>query len=322
MSLKWSENVVGGMDKPRYLLCGPELSPNISFEDDLTGISGSIGAYERALDETSHFGDYVLTVEDDSDMAQEYVDITISTGTAIAGKRFIVTAWVRNDDDDNDQAVWTLFEGLSDTHEKQFVCDGEWRPLIVHEVLVPGDASGTDLVYRIYPFGKSTGDEGQGKIRIDNFKCREVLEHFEMPLPQRGGQKQMWSREYQSRHDLVDGRKKSYLRGMRYFYEARYEQMTAANEVLRSKTMNTSMEILFFPHRDAPVCYFVEWDRDFERTWAYGVAPFGHETNIDLAGTEVLPLLPDVVIDELTEYEYPDDNYYFEQLGDSMVFTS
>lgn len=319
MAHQYAELVVGGIENPRALICGPELSPNVGFEEDLTGVGG---ATARELDETAPYGDYALTVEDDAAGSQEYAEITIATGAAIAGKRFIVLAWARNDDDEGDLNFWTNFNGLTGDHFKEFVTDQIWWPHIVHEVVVPMDAAGNDLAFRIYPFAKITGNAGEGKIRIDQFQCREILQEIELPQPTKGNEQQVWKQEFQSRFDNIAGRKISIGKKMRYGYDGRHEKFTAAQEVLRSRLINTAEEILFFPHKDAPVCYWVEWNEDFERSWAFGVAVHGHESSISLSGVELMPMLPEVVIDELTEYTFEEGDLWFEQIGDSFVFTS
>jgi hypothetical protein len=322
MANQYAELVVGGIENPRALICGPELSPNIGFEDDLTGIGGSSGATAREMDESSPFGDYVLTVEDDAAGSQEYAEITINTGAAIAGKRFILLAWARHDADEGDLNFWTNWQGLTGDHFKEFLADQIWWPHIVHEVVVPAGAAGNNLSFRIYPFAKISGNAGVGKLRIDQLQCREVFQDIELPQPTRGNEKQTWRQEFQSRFDLVVGRKVSVGKKMRYGYEGLNEKFTAAQEVLRSRLVNTADEILFFPHKDAPICYWVEWNEDFERSWAFGVAVHGHESAVSLSGTELLPMLPEIVIDELTEYTFEEGELWFEQIGDSFVYTS
>ncbi len=323
MALKFSDHVVGGIDVPRFLLVGPELSPNVSFEENTTGVSGT-AVIAQAEDESTPFGDYVLTIEDDNAAAQEYAEITINTGAAIAGKRFIVTAYAANDASEGDLNIWCVFQGLSGTHEAQFVLDQIWWQRIVHEVIVPADASGNNLVYRIYPFAKAQGNAGEGKMRLDHFRCRQILEEFELPLPPPGAERQMWRKENQSEVVLNNGLARDYRLGMRYFYEASYDErpLTAAQEVLRAKIINTVYDIIFFPHRDSPTCYYVKWDKEYERTWGFGVAPFGHGANVDLQSLELLPELPTEIIDAVNEYEPEEELSYFEQMGDHFVYTS
>ncbi len=319
MAFKYAHHVIGGVDEPRFLLMGPELSPNKSFEEDLSGVSGSSGSYARVFDSTTPYMDYVLTIEDNQDVDMEYAEITIDTGEAIAGKKFIVLANARNDAAEGDQPIWCVFQGLSGTHEKQFVLDQLWWQVIVHEVAVPADATGNSLVYRIYPFGKSEGNAGQGKIRVDNFRVRKIEDEFTLPLPARGNERQMWRKEYQAKNELIDGTQKSYKKGIRYFYEAQYERLTAAEETLKSKLISTTYDILFFPHKDASTCYFCEWDDDYERNWAFGVAAWGHEGNVSLRGTELLPELPVEIIDSLTEYSFETEEFIAEQNNDSFI---
>jgi len=318
MAHRYAENVVGGIEEPRFLFVGDELSLNVSFEDDTTGVSESTGGViAREFDETTPWGDYVLTIEDDD--TGQYASVTVNTGAAIAGKRFIVTAWARNDAAEGDQIVYCVFNGLTGTHEKEFILDQNWLPVIVHEVVVPAGAAGNNLVYRIYPRAKAQ-TTAMAKIRVDKFRCREVVEEFELPVPMRGNLEQAWSLVNQAEIELIDGSKRRVLKGVRYRYESTYEKLTAAQEVLRSKLLNTSREVMLFPHKDAPIVYFVQWHDEYERNHAFGIAAHGHEGSVMLEGTEVLPEMPVDVIDELNEYEFEDDALYFERIGDSFVY--
>lgn len=305
-----ASQVVGGIDKPRFLLVGPELSPNISFEEGLTGVSGGpppAAPYNRIFDSSTPFQDYSLKIEDDHASLEEYVDITINTGATIANKRFIVLAYARNDADSGDQFMWCKFQGLSGTHEKQYSIDENWVRIIVHEVVVPSDASGNDLVYRIYPFGKTEGNAGVGAVRIDGFRCRQILAEYELPIPDRKQQTEFFRKIKQAEHELRDGSLKTYKLGYRYYYESGYKKLSAINEYIRSQLANTDYEMVFFPHKDSANCYLVKWADDLERKWAYGTAALGHEADIQLIGQEVVPFTPYNIIDAGTVYEYEED---------------
>lgn len=320
MAHEHAENVVGGILEPRYLLVGDELSPNVGFEDDLTGVTGSTsGVIAREFDSSTPFGDYVLTITDDEN--GKYAEIAIDADETVAGKRLILTAWARSDSETEDAIAWCIWQGLSgDAQEKQFVLDQTWRPVIIHEVVVPNDEAGEALTYRIYPFSKAlSGTGANAAIRIDNVRVRLVQEHFTLPNTSRDNLQEGWMPVFQARAELSDRALRTVGKRMRYAYNGGYERLSAAEEVLRSRIMNHSGEIIFFPHRDAAVCYFVMWDEDYERTWAFGIAPAGHAASVFLKGTEVLPELPVDVVDETTEYEYPDDELYFESFGDSFA---
>ncbi len=307
-----SDQVVGGIEEPRFLIVGPELSPNISFEDDLTGVSGSSGTpapYSQLFDTSTPFMDYVLKIEDGDSASQQYAEITIETGESIAEKRFIVFAYIRNDADSGDQAVWCTFQGITGTHEKQYMVDSTWRRTIVHEIVVPAGETGTQLVYRIYPFGKSEGDAGTGAVRIDNFRCRKVLAEYTLPIPDRKKQTEFFRLLKQAEHELIDGTLKTYKKGFRYYYESGYDKLSAANEYVRAVLARTDDEILFFPHKDASSCYLVKWADDLERRWAFGTAALGHEADVQLIGQEVVHDITGEIIDELNTYNYEEDVY-------------
>jgi hypothetical protein len=303
-----SAQVVGGIDKPRFLLVGPELSPNISFEDGLTGVSGSAGAYTRNFDSSTPFGDYSLKIEDTSPDS-EYAEITIDTGDTIAEKRFIIFAHCRNELSSGDQQIWCVYQGISGTHEKEYTIDENWRRTIVHEIVVPADAVGNNLVYRIYPFGKAAGSAGTGAVRIDNFHCRQILAEYTMPVPDRKRQVEIFRKIKQAEHEMADRSIKTYTDGYRYYYEAGYNKITATEEYVRALITNTDNEIVFFPHLDAPHCYLVKHADDLERRWAFGSAAIGHEADIQLIGQEKLNNATAEIIDATNVYEYEEDSY-------------
>lgn len=319
MPLQYSDHVIGGIDRPRFLLLGPELSPNLGFEENTTGIAGT-GVNTREFDETTPFGDYVLTIQDDNAGAQEYALITIPTGAAVAQKRFVALFYARNDADEGDQAAWSDWINMSGTHFQEYALGQDWQS-IVHEVVVHALAAGNDLSLVIYPFGKGQGNSGVGKIRIDNFLCRQVLEELSLPDVLRGNERQMWAKEWQARNELIDGSSKSYKKGERYAYESFYERLTAAEEAIVRKIRNTSYDILFFPHADSPTCYLVEWDEDYESTWAFGVAAWGHESTINLKGIELTPAMPTEVIDATNEYAPEADALILDQNEDNFIFS-
>ena len=304
-----STQVIGGIEQPRFLIVGDELSPNISFEESLAGISGTAD-FSREFNASTPFLDYVLKIEDASAAAQQYIEITIETGAAIAEKRFIVYSFVRNEADSGAGYIWCTFQGLSGTHEKEYAVDAQWKRLIVHEVVVPGDAVGTQLVYRIYPTAKAAGVAGTGSVLIDDFHCRLVTADYEMPVPDRGKYNEGFPETIQAEHRLANGSWKKYRRGFDFLYEAGYEKLTAAQEFVRTQIAKTDREMVFFPHKDSANCYLMKWDREFSREWAFGTAALGHKGDVFLRAQEIIYVLPTDIIDALTIYEYEDDLLY------------
>ena len=320
MAHQFADRVVGGVEQPRFLLVGPELSPNRSFEEGITGVGGTT-SNTQAFDTETPFGDYCLQIFDDDTESNGYAEITINTGAAIAGKRFIITAFVRNYAD-ADLAFWCDLPDLTGDFVEQYVCDNSWYQEIVQEVVVPADASGNTLKFRIYPSPYNGAYTWAEKIRIDNFRCREVVQEILLPLPTRGNARERWVDEDQARNQLANGTKKRYRKGVRYFYESSYEKLTAANEILRRTVKNTRYDILFFPHKDSRACYFVEWNEDFESEWSHGVAALGHEGGIVLEGTELLPDVDMNIIDAISEYIAPEDPIFMETLGNEFIIVS
>jgi hypothetical protein len=315
MAKPYSDKVVGGIEEPRALLVGPELSPNISFEENLDGVSSPSGAATQEQDTSTQFGDYVLKVEDNNTGSEEYADVTIETGAAIGGRKFLVMAYAKN------AGSLGIFRGstpgLTDSHEKQFNYASDWAPVLIHEFLTAPADSGTSFVYRIHPAQSAVSS--QGAVLIDNLRVREVLDEFVLPMPERGNFGQSFEREMQARNRLLDGGIKSHLLGHRWHYEASYDQLSAADEQLRRTLMGTQKEIVFFPHLDAPLAYFCEWDDALESGWAFGMAGLGHAGNVTLRGTELLPALPLDVVEEYFEYNYDQNAGAYIEGGDEFI---
>ncbi len=308
MPESFSGNVVGGVRAPRFLLVGPELSPNVSFEDDLTGVGGSAGASTRVQDSSTHWGDYVLRVEDDDAGSHEYAEITIDAGETVELKKFIVSFYARNDDDDaGDWTAHGFFQHGGTIVKRNYQVDRRWRQFI-HEQVIPAGVAGNSLAFRLYPISSGQPEDAVGVVRVDNLRVRRVLDEISLPLPDKNRARDGWREDVQSRYMLADGREKTYLRGYRYFYSAGYDWLSAAQELARRKLMTGAQEILFFPHRDAPVHFFCRWDDDFENQWAFGIAA-GHAGNVALVGTELMPYLWDEIVDQLSEYEPPEDEF-------------
>ncbi len=304
-----STQVIGGIEKPRFLIVGDELSPNISFEESLSGVSGT-ASFSREFSASTPFLDYVLKIEDASTSEQQYVEITIETGMPVAEKRFIIYASIRNEADAGTGYVWCVFQGLSGTHEKQYTVDDAWKRLIVHEVVVPAGSAGTQLVYRIYPTGKAGGAAETGSVLIDDFHCRHVEVDYELPVPDNGRYNEAFPEIVQAEHRLANGSKKKYRRGYDFLYEAGYEKLTTSQEYVRTQIAQTDKEIVFFPHKDSANCYLVKWDKEFNREWAFGTAALGHKGDVFLQAQEIIYLLPTDIIDALSIYEYEDDLLY------------
>lgn len=283
-------NVIGGIAQPRFLICGPELWPNRSFEVDLNGVTGN--EVTRVFDTTTPFGDYILRVADTNAGVQEYAQFAIDTGAAIANRTFVVLAWVR-DDDEQGLSFWSDFPGLTGTFTQEYSADEVWRQQVVHEITVPADAVGNTLNFRLYPFDKAAGNAGTGALRVDNFQCREVTDMFVLPDIDRENFDEAFRDEFQARNRLAGGQMKSYYLGARYFFNARYEVLDAVDEALRRILMRKNRDVFFFPRSDSSFGLFVEWDEDFENKWAFGMADYGHEGNLSLVGTELLPEPPD-----------------------------
>lgn len=297
--------VVGGIEGPRFLVLGPELSPNKSFEVDLTGISeNGSGVITRLFDSSTPFGDYVLKVEDNT-ASHEYAEVAIDAGETVAEKRFIAFAHVKSDAG-GDQLMYTNWPGLSSSFIIDITADDTWRRKIVNEVVVPSGTAGNALTFSIHPYERALAPASTGAARVDHLHIRKVINDYTLPLPPRGGQTEIFREIKQASHELLSGSKKSYRKGYRYLWEAKYEQLDQYYEALIAKLRYTTNDILFFPHKDAHYCYLVEWADEMERAWAFGVAALGHRASLSLISKELIHEIPEEVFD-ISTYTYPED---------------
>lgn len=315
MPIHWNAGkVIGGIEAPRFMLVGPNISPNISFEENLSGISGEPGT--RELEPSTPFGDYVLKVDDDSTSSREFVTVQIDTGETIANKRFILFAHVRNSSNQQ-QAIWTDWVGFSN-NQKDYIVDENWRRKIVHEIVVPQSATGNILNFRIYPTSRLEGNDETGSIFIDNLHFRRVHHHYIFPLPYRGQQSEVFREVTQAQHELIGGEVKRYRKGYRYLYEGGYGKIDRIFESYISTMRYSRHEMIFFPHKDAHHCYNVKFSSDLEREWAFGSAALGHQTKLSLISTELIEDIPDDVFD-LTQYTYPADPFFLDAFGGKTI---
>lgn len=305
MGLQHQSKVVGGVDKPRFLIVGPELSPNISFEVDLTGWSGT-ATFLRVFDSGTPFGDYMMTVDDDSVTVQETVTCTIDAGEPVANLKFIVTFWVRNDASSGDQNFHVTFSQQSGgSASYDHIADQEWKQYTA-EVIVDAATAGNNVLFDLKIGAVIEGVGATGKLRVDNFMVHKVFEDFDLPLPNRGNFSESWEEQLQAVNEKVNGSEKRYLKGFRYRYSASYERLTVFDEQNRRKLLaKRDKQIMFFPHKDAATNYFVRWDGEIESGWGYGVAPHGHEGNIDLISMDLIPASIDVIIDATNQHNPP-----------------
>ena len=315
MSVHWNANkVIGGIQNPRFLIVGPELSPNVSFEEGLTGVSSPTSAATQLFDATTPFLDYVLKVEDDSATLFERADITVDAGETVANKRFIVFGYARNHNS-GQHAFRTMFKDTS--NGKDLVANEEWRRIIVHEHIFDGDTNGNSFTYQIFPAWDLTTNTGA--VRVDEFRVRKVLAEYELPLPERGSQTQVFRIVKQAEHELINKAIKTYKAGFRYYYEASYDRLTPGQELIRAQLAMTDNEILFFPHKDSWDCYLVKWADDLERKWAFGTAAHGHAGDVQLISQEILHIIPTEIFDALQQYEYPEEEFIVESSQESII---
>lgn len=310
--------VIGGIGNPRFLLCGPELWPNRSFEVNTTGVTGAIS---RDADPTTPFGDYALSILDISAVDLHYGEFSFAAGETIAGKTFIILAYVKSHIT-SEVLFTTDFPDLAGNWTVKMVADGNWRQLIVREVTVPVGTVGSTLKMRVYPYDSALGVAAQGGLRVDYVRCRKVLDSFELPEPNRNEREEFFEEIVQAENELLDRSLKNYVLGHRYFYRANYPRLAIADELLRRKLMTRTKDILFFPHGDAPqTCYFVKFDDSYSYKWAHGIAAAGNAGNVSLKGLELLPeeaspieeISLDAVLTEDGKYTLTEDGKILEE---------
>jgi len=288
-------NVIAGIENPRILIVGPELVTNQGFEENLNDWTAGNGAtITRESDTATPFGDYVMGVEDDSILANMYVDHTINFGSAIQGKKFICTLFAKRASDTN-QVFKAKFENGSVESRTAF----EYWKKHVYETTMPTPDASTTFFFQIYP---ESGDPvtSEGKIYVDHVSIREILYDIQLPLPWRNQFKHGFIPLLQSGYKLDNAVNKKFYKGLVYYYSAFWNKLTVAEEQNRNKIIMENQingnDLIIFPHKDSDRCYLVSCENNrLEWSWMSGVA-IGHEGGIELMGNELFQMAPDDVV--------------------------
>ena len=292
MAHVWDGNVVGGVEKPRFVLCeGDQFVSNGEFEADTTGWSNCPGAgpgasanLQRVADPLTPFGDYALklTAAGDGD-PNECCYINVETNATMRKKTFVVTFWARADKIAAtarcEAYVWVpnvthqfLIEDLEANKYKQysFVFSWYWG---MHP---------TAFTLKFYP---RNGSGESGKLYIDRVKCYEVTQDV-TAMPDPNFDEYRYMRQVQARTVMSDGRIKTYVLGWRFGASLDYDFLTAEQEILRAQISEADV-IIFWPHVDCPFNVTTRYSSDRYLRRYFRGRYIGHAGKVVLEGIDV-----------------------------------
>lgn len=276
-----ADNVVGGIGKPRFVLCGDNYIENGEFEVNLTGWITVNGASQQqyATNDTD-YGRYVNYISTAAGVSSG-VMTEIDYGSSLSGKSWAISYAIAGDTNqifvgiEVEGILYTTVEAVTITNTQQY---------FLSKVILPQSVSGTcgHLQIRANP---------NHSFSLDHVSARLITYDLTLENPT-GEFLQRWTKEIRSEYELIDGRHVEYLTGWRFYTVLTYEYINKADEITRIN-ISEADHILFFPHQDEQFFVDAIWNKEYERRYAAKVF-IGHIGKVPLLGLEVVKRIPKI----------------------------
>lgn len=266
MSFEWY-TVLGGVGRPRFLICGDELVDNNSFEANINGWAGSPSYVNitRVEDDVTFWGDYSCQIEDmGAQVSRSKARYAIETSVALGGRSFAVSFYAR-------AAVAAtcsmdlicLDESLS---AQEFVVGTPYS----HYLGIFSFVAAAETSFDLNIFAVAGGSYAN-TLFIDKISCREVTKDVYTQFPYLPNES---SPEYEdtllSSARLVDGSLKEYSQGWEARISVQYEYLDRTAEYYRMLLSEASF-VWMQLHDDYAYWLAVKWDKNFEQEYFGGV---------------------------------------------------
>ena len=270
--------VLGGVEQPRFLLCGVNYVLNGDFEVDTVGWTAVEGSsmQQRATDETD-YGRYVIQVQQPvGGSSVGGIQYNISFGADAAGTTWAMTFALSGND--YTMSVRLVAGGVAYPSDAGEVISNTTRQMyFCKQIALPSSATGQTIALQFRT-------ETNGRFCLDHVAARQIEHDYVVPNPNRSYE-QKWVKELRSEYELIDGRRQEYLAGWRFMATLDFQYLEKTDEVLRT-TISEAGHLIFFPHMDEDFFSNVVWDREFERRYAEVFV--GHIGIIPLRGLELV----------------------------------
>lgn len=282
--------VIGGTDVPRILVCGNNLivGTDSHFEDTKgtwTDFAGTSVVSRYAAGNTTHYGEYVLAIQDNDPAAALAGELVITYGSSVNGKTFSLTLFDFADQAGYDYSV--LVYTASETIVLTTFTAGLTQERRCH-VFTWAAATQSAFTLRVYGCNKDNVAD-QGIVFIDEVECREVTHDWEPTEPD-ASKTYGWGKEEQSQYDLIDGTKKDFRLGWRFYTAWDYNYINPTNEASRSRAA-AGIHLIVYPNKDKTYNVDCFWTGEFTRKFL-GEVFSGHTGGIIVKGVRAEAAIP------------------------------
>ena len=287
-----SNLVIGGVSVPRVYVCGSNLltGSSVSFEDGVgswtTFPAGTTQIQQYAAGNTTFYGEYVLSVQDNSASLAQGGQISASYGSAVGGKTFVLTFF----DFAMTAHTYTaqVEAGLASPALNADNYATATQARRCHVFTVGSTASQTTLTIKIY--GTDDADvANQGTVFIDEVELREV-EFTWTGQYEFHKKKYAWERKIQAAYELIGGEEKEFVLGYRFFTSWGYDWNDTTDEQARARIASGS-HLIVYPSIDKTYSVDCRWDGDYARDFPEDVF-VGHKGEMPLRGIRLEKIIP------------------------------
>jgi hypothetical protein len=285
MAHDWDGLVLGGLDRPRLLLCNENWNGNPFFNDGTVGdwySTGVNGTLEAIADDDAYGTNvlhyYDLTLGAVGDSARLIYNTLSISGNNNYGKSFLFSARIKTD-----VTFLIRLRGsatLLDTYISP--TDGEYKRFFI---FLPSTTDTADTITTfLYP-----GDQPDGfDIKIDNIFFTEVTQDLIFRQP--NDSKLVFEENLIGSNELWSGKVQRFDRKFRPIFMAEWEYIGAGWEYYRQLAYQSSL-IFCIPHKEVNWGFLGIMNGDFERQYSFKRF-FGHKGGVEIMGTEFLYELP------------------------------
>lgn len=276
--MTWSENVLGGIGLPRFLLTDNNYCSNRYFDEDTTGYAQSLGGiFSRVNTNAKAIGEYMGEITYANDY--EYVDYTYNYGASITDKNFV--AMVRIQSDSNFDIA---FYGDSEFGKVNI----DATPLHAINVVIYAKATGqagNNIRLRIY----GTQNAAQSALLyFDDLFFSEALDNMDMTQPTESGI--VFEKITSGKNEMWNGAVQEFSQRWKPNYVAMWDYLEPQYEAYRQR-IAVAQNIIVMPHLDVNWGMMGIWDIDFERRY-WQKRFLGHKGKMVIKGINLITGFP------------------------------
>ena len=272
MSHVWDSLVLGGVDKPRILICGSNFCFNPYFNENTDGwTKGTNGTATRVSDINS-IGEYLLNLTF-TGSGQSYIEYSYDTSEPILNKKFIAAIRIKSK-----YAFKIQLLGASLLNEITVQPSD-----IINNIFIIAEGTGSGNIIKLKIIGTDNVD-----IKFDNLYLTIISDDYIFPQPNES--KILFEKNNLGENQLWNGKIQQFNFKFLPIFYCSWNYLSAIYESFRQK-ISFNQQLFCIPHMDVNWGFFGIWVDDFERKYSFDRF-FGHNSDISIKGSEFIYELP------------------------------